>query len=72
MLATRHHDHAPLGWTSGMNLFSLMFALLLALAFIVLLMLFYAVMQRERRPMQAPTAPTHAVIRVAIVPWRGA
>ena len=30
--AQRHNFHrAPLGWTSAMNLFSLMFALLLAL-----------------------------------------
>lgn len=45
MIATdgRNFHRVPLGWTSAMNLFSLMFALLLALAIIVLLLLcFYS------------------------------
>lgn len=70
MLSTHRHEHAPLGWTSSMNLFSLMFALLLALAFIVLLMLFFEIMQRDRTPRHIPTEPTHAVVRLAVVPWR--
>lgn len=69
-LVHRHHGgHTPLGWTSSMNLFSLIFVLLLALAFVVLLMLFFEVIQRNGKPRQAPTQPTHAVVRLAVVPW---
>ena len=60
MFATyRHNFHrAPLGSTSAMNLFSLMFALLLALAIIVLLLLCFYFMQRQAPPAQAE--PAHA------------
>jgi predicted outer membrane lipoprotein len=61
MLATHRHDRLPpLGWTSSANLFSLIFALLLALAFVVLLLLFFEVMQRDKRPIDAPSKPVHA------------
>lgn len=60
---------APLGWNS-MNLFSLMFALLLALAFVVLLMLFFEIMQRDRKPMPAPWKPTHATGTLPVAPSR--
>jgi uncharacterized protein YpmS len=63
MLAAHRHDfhRAPLGWTSAMNLFSLMFALLLALAIIVLLLLCFHVMQRQGPPAQAEPAHTAAL-----------
>jgi flagellar biogenesis protein FliO len=53
-----------------MNLFSLMFALLLALAFVVLLMLFFEIMQRDRKPMPAPWKPTHATGTLPVAPSR--
>lgn len=70
MLATHRHDRLPLGWTSGMNLFSLMFTLLLALAFIVLLMLVFEVMQKERKPAPAPPEPAHHAMTLASVASR--
>ena len=57
--AHRHNfDRVPLGWTSAMNLFSLMFALLLTLAIIVLLLLCFYLMQHEAPPARAE--PAHA------------
>ena len=44
-----------------MNLFSLMFALLLALAIIVLLLLCFYLMQRQAPPAQAEPAHTAAL-----------
>ncbi len=44
-----------------MNLFSLMFALLLALAIIVLLLLCFYLMQRQSPPAQAEPAHTAAL-----------
>lgn len=60
MIAAHRHDfhRAPLGWTSAMNLFSVMFAVLLALATIVLLLLCFHVMQRQGPPEQAEPAHT--------------
>ena len=60
--AHRHNFHrAPLVWPSAMNLFSLMFALLLALAIIVLLLLCFDLMQRQAPPAQAEPAHTAAL-----------
>jgi hypothetical protein len=52
MRVIHQHDFhgAPLGWNSSMNLFSLMFALLLALAFLVLMMLYFDLMPRKTPP----------------------
>lgn len=63
MIATHRHNYQrlPLGWTSGMNLFSLMFALLLALALVVLLMVCFDLMQRQTPPKQAEPAHTAAL-----------
>jgi hypothetical protein len=63
MIAAHRHDlhRAPLGWASAMNLFSLMFALLLALAIIVLLLLCFYLMQRQAPPPQAEPAHTAAL-----------
>ena len=63
MLAAHRHNYhrAPLGWTSAMNLFSLMFALMLALAIIVLLLLCFYLMQRQAPPAQAEPAHTAAL-----------
>ena len=63
MIAAHRHDfhRAPLGCTSAMNLFSLMFALLLALAIIVLLLLCFYLMQRQAAPAQAEPAQTAAL-----------
>jgi uncharacterized protein YpmS len=68
--AHRHGLHrTPLGWTSAMNLFSLMFALLLALAIIVLLLLCFYLMQRQSPPAQ--TEPAHtAALQVRMVEIR--
>jgi hypothetical protein len=60
-LAHRHHFHAvPLRSDAAMNLFSLMFALLLALAFMVLLMLYFEVLLRN-----SPATPAAEPIRSA-------
>jgi hypothetical protein len=63
MIATHRHnfDRAPLGGTSAMNLFSLMFALLLALAIIVLLLLSFDLMRRQAPPAEAEPAQTAAL-----------
>lgn len=63
MIAAHRHDfhRAPLGWTSAMNLFSLMFALLLALAIIVLLLLCFYLMQHQAPPAQAEPERTAAL-----------
>jgi Tfp pilus assembly protein PilW len=63
MIAAHRYNfrRAPLGWTSAMNLFSLMFALLLALAIIVLLLLCFYLMQRQAPPSQAEPAHTAAL-----------
>jgi uncharacterized protein YpmS len=60
MIAAHRHDfhRAPLGWTSAMNLFSVMFAVLLALAIIVLLLLCFHLMQRQATPAQPEPAHT--------------
>ena len=65
MIAAHRHDcrRAPMGWTSAMNLFSLMFALLLALGIIVLLLLCFYLMQRQTPPGQAEPARTAALLR---------
>ncbi len=52
-----------------MNLFSLMFALLLALAIIVLLLLCFYLMQRQAPPPQAEPAHT-AALQVRMVEIR--
>jgi uncharacterized membrane protein len=60
MIAAHRYNfrRAPLGWTSAMNLFGLVFALLLALAIVVLLMLCFELMQRQAQPAQAEPAHT--------------
>jgi hypothetical protein len=64
MIAAHRHDfhRAPLGWASAMNLFSLMFALLLALAIIVLLLLCFYLRQRQAVPAQAEPAQTASLL----------
>jgi flagellar biogenesis protein FliO len=63
MIAAHRHnfDRAPRDWTSAMNLFSLMSALLLALAIIVLLLLCFDLMQRQAPPAQAEPAQAAAL-----------
>ena len=61
MFAAHRHNFYRAPWTSGMNLFSLMFALLLALAIIVLLLLCFYLMQHEAPPPQAEPAHTAAL-----------
>ena len=47
MIAADRHNFHRAPWTSATNLFSLMFALLLALAIVVLLLLYFDLMQRQ-------------------------
>jgi hypothetical protein len=61
MIAAHRHNFYRAPWTSSMNLFSLMFALLLALAIIVLLLLSFDLMQRQAPPAQAEPAHTAAL-----------
>jgi hypothetical protein len=66
MIAAHRHnfDRAPLDWTSAMNLFSLMFALLLALAIIVLLLLcFYQSEQGTVLSVRPRSASHHALLQ---------
>ncbi len=49
---------APLGWGAAMNLFSLVFALILAVLFTILLLLFIAAVE-GKAPKTAPE-PGHA------------
>jgi len=69
MIAAHRHDlhRAPLG--SAMNLFSLMFALLLALAIIVLLLLCFDLMQRKTPPPRAEPAQAAQVRTMEIRMW---
>ena len=71
MLATHRHNfhRAPLVWPSPMNLFSLMFALLLALAIVVLLLLCFGLMQRQAPPAQAEPARAAQVRMMEIRMW---
>jgi hypothetical protein len=71
MIAAHRHDfhRAPLGWTSAMNLFSVMFALLLALAIIVLLLLCFYLMQRQGPPAQAEPLHTAQVRTMETRMW---
>jgi hypothetical protein len=63
LAADRHNFHHGPG-TSAMNLFSLLFALLLALAIIVLLLLCFNLIQRETAPPRAEPARTAALHRM--------
>ena len=58
MIAADRHNFHRAPWPSATNLFSLMFALLLALAIVVLLLLYFDLMQRQAPPAQAE--PAHA------------
>ena len=68
--AHRHYFHrTPLGWTSAMNLFSLMFALLLALGIVVLMLLCLYLMQRQASPAHAEPAHTAQVRTMETRMW---
>jgi flagellar biosynthesis/type III secretory pathway M-ring protein FliF/YscJ len=61
-MSVAHRFHSDrIGWTPANNLFSLMFALLVALALIVLLMLFFQIVRRET-PREAPAGPAQAAM----------
>ncbi|HET7184504.1 MAG TPA: hypothetical protein VFI82_07450 [Terriglobales bacterium] len=62
MRAAHHHDfHAPPAWTN-MNLFSLVFALVLAVMFLLLLLVYFGALERNK-PQALPPEPAHAAMQ---------
>lgn len=63
MRAAHHHDFhdTPLAWTN-MNLFSLVFALVLAVMFLLLLLVYFGALERNK-PQALPPEPAHAAMQ---------
>jgi hypothetical protein len=63
-----HREHFPgtaIGWGPAMNLFSLIFVLILAVLFTIVLLLFFSAMERKAPP-AAPEPHRAAELRVHV------
>ncbi len=60
-IARRHFPGAVFGWGAAMNLFSLIFALILAVLFTILLLLFVHEVERKQPPVRSEPSHTAEV-----------
>ena len=66
-----HREHFPgavIGWGPAMNLFSLIFALILAVLFTIMLLLFIAAMEGRKAPPAPPEPHRAAELRLHMTP----